>query len=138
MKTYNIILPIFLLLFSAASIHQLGTQHIADNADHDLGGAYLIFAGKHGGTLSPADIAKVKSLEIAGCAAGSAIMTFTLHVTRHGIASAFEDSSAVLSSEILSKLRELTIGDFFEFSDVTAKLPTGGIVDVWAKKFTVI
>lgn len=104
-----------------------------------VGGAYLLFAGKFGGEVSKKEIESQHELTVEGCAKGSKIFKYTLVVTKGGQSSTYQSSSAMLTSEMQTKLRSLSAGDSFEFSQVRAYLPNGkDVVDVSAKKFFVI
>ena len=103
------------------------------------GGAYLIFAGKFGGDLSPEQIRKVRTLSVGGCAAGSRIFTYKLSITHKGQEHHFKASSDQLSTAAISLLQKLQKGDHFQFSKVKARTPSGnGVHDVHCKTFRVI
>lgn len=102
------------------------------------GGAYLTYAGKMGGNITPAQIAKHKSLVISGCASGSSITQFVLKVRKGDDNRVFKSGSGELSSEMLAALKKLNSGDSFEFIDMKAKLPGGGTVDVHCREFKVV
>ena len=104
-----------------------------------LGGAYLVFGGKLGGEIDKKTLAKQTELGVSGCAAGSKIFQFTLYVTQNGKTKSYKASDCLLSDEICNVLRGLSKGDSFQFKKIKARLPNGdGIVDVFAKKFTVV
>ena len=109
--------------------------HIEDDI---FGGAYLLFAGKFGGDLTPKDIAGTTKLGVDGCAAGSKIFQFTLYVKKNGSTTKFIGDSDELTPEMHKALKSLSTGDEFSFKHVKARLPKkGGEVDVWAKTFFV-
>ena len=104
-----------------------------------LGGAYLLFAGKFGGDVSKKDIEAQRELAVDGCAKGSRIFKYTLVVTKAGQSTTYQSASNVLTGEMLNKLKNLSAGDYFEFSQVKAYLPNGkDVVDVSTKRFFVI
>jgi hypothetical protein len=104
-----------------------------------LGGAFLLFAGKFGGEVNCKEIAEQKELAVDGCAKGSKIFKYTLVITKGGQKSTYHATSNVLSGEMQTKLKTLSAGDSFEFSEIKAYLPNGkDIVDVHAKKFVVV
>ncbi len=104
-----------------------------------LGGAYLLFAGKFGGDVSKKEIESQRDLAVDGCAKGSRIFKYTLVVNKGGQSSTYQSSSNVLTSEMHSKLKSLSAGDYFEFSQIKAYLPNGkDVVEVSAKKYYVI
>lgn len=103
------------------------------------GGAYAIFSGKFGGEITKKEIAEHQKLSVDGCAKGSRIFKFTLEVTKNGKTSSFQNDSNVLTKEMITKLKELSPGDAFEFTKTKAYLPNGkDVVDVHGKKFVVV
>ena len=109
------------------------------NTIPNLGGAYLVFAGKMGGEISKKDLVKQTELEVSGCAAGSKIFEYTLYITKNGKTQSFQANDCLLSNEVCTLLKSLAAGDTFEFKKIKARLPKGdGIVDVRAKKFRVV
>lgn len=109
------------------------------NAETPSGGAYLMYAGKNGGNITPKEITGQTELKVDGCAKGSRIFEFTLHITKGGKTSTFSHRSNTLSSEMLKQLQNLSRGDVFEFKNTKAYLPNGNdVVDVHAPKFTVV
>ena len=122
---------------------QTAKAHISIDTNEQIkaeifGGAYLVFAGKFGGTLTQKDIAKTKSLGVDGCAKGSKIYTFDLKITKNGKTTTYHGNSDQLTEEMHTQLQKLSIGDEFIFKNTKAKLPKEGTVDVWAKKFTIV
>ena len=108
-------------------------------AESPIGGAYLLFAGKFGGEVNKKEIAEQRELAVDGCAKGSKIFKYTLVITKGGQKSTYQSNSNVLSGEMQTKLKTLTSGDYFEFSEIKAYLPNGkDIVEVHAKKFVVV
>lgn len=118
------------------------TSNIQANAlleDGILGGAYLTFAGKHGGELSKTQLRKYSSIKVEGCAKGSKFTQFTLHIYKNGKHTSYRCAGGNLTATMVKALRSLEPGDSFVFKNVKAQLPNKeGIVDVWAKKFTVV
>ena len=122
---------------------QLTNAHVPEDSKPELdtelfGGAYLVFAGKFGGELTPKDIANTKALAVEGCAKGSVIYQFDLKVTKNGRTTTYYGTSDQLTEEMHKQLKELSVGDEFTFKNTKARLPKKGVVDVWAKKFTII
>jgi hypothetical protein len=137
------------LIFAVATIlltglfYQTADSHVSmdskETLDADLiGGAYLVFAGKFGGELSKKDIANTKTLTVEGCAKGSVIYQFDLKITKNGKTKTYTGKSNQLTEEMHAQLKQLSVGDEFTFKNTKARLPKEGIVDVWAKKFTII
>lgn len=103
-----------------------------------VGGAYLIFAGKFGGEITPQEIQGQTSLGVDGCAKGSRIFQYTLEVTKNGKMSSYQASSNELTKEMISQLRSLSARDEFEFKKIKAYLPNGkDVVDVRGNAFIV-
>ena len=102
------------------------------------GGAYLTFAGKFGGEVTKQELAAHRQVGIAGCAAGSEILQFTLYISHKGKTTPFSSKSCELSDAMQQQLRSLVAGDSFYFERIQAKLPEGGKVEVHARKFTVV
>ena len=139
-------LLLFTLVLLAGSIFQRSTATDISNPsaaaafDEDFyGGAYLLFAGEFGGDVTPKEIASNTKLDVDGCAAGSKIYQFTLHVKKDGRTSKFTGKSNELTKEMHTALKGLSPGDEFSFKHVKAQLPKkDGEVDVWAKTFYVV
>ncbi len=107
--------------------------------DIPVGGAYLVFAGKFGGEVSKNEISGQTELKVDGCAKGSRIFEYTIHIKKGGKTSKLSNHSNALTSEMLAALKSLSKGDEFEFSNTKAYLPNGkDVVDVHAKKFMVV
>lgn len=103
------------------------------------GGAYLLFAGKFGGEISRKEIASHSEVSVDGCAKGSRIFQFTLHVTKSGNTVALKSKSNALTADMIVKLKSLSKGDSFEFRNTKAHLPNSkDVVDVHAKRFFVV
>ncbi len=103
------------------------------------GGAYLTFAGKFGGELTTKDLKKYKKVEVSGCAKGSKIFKFTLHIVKKGKHKTHRTQSSNLTATMLRDLQTLTKGDKFYFKNVEAHLPNGkDKVDVHTRTFTII
>ncbi len=123
--------------------YQPSNAHISMDSktasDLDLfGGAYLTFAGKHGGDLTKQEVAKTKALEVEGCAKGSVVFQFSLEITKNGKTTTFAGKSNDLTTEMHNLLKQLSAGDEFTFKNTKARLPKEEIVEVWAKKFTIV
>lgn len=104
-----------------------------------VGGAYLLFAGKFGGEVNKKEIAEQRDLAVDGCAKGSKIFKYTLVINKSGQSYTYRADSNMLTSEMQTKLKSLTAGDSFEFSQIKAYLPNGKeVVDVHSKKFFVV
>lgn len=105
----------------------------------NFGGAYLTFADKFGGEVTQKDLAKNNRVEVAGCAKGSKIFQFSIHITKGGKTTILKTESSNLTEEMLTQLRTLSKGDEFIFKKIKAYLPNGkDVVDVWGKKFVVV
>ncbi len=103
------------------------------------GGAYLLFAGKFGGEISRKEIAGHSEVRVDGCAKGSQIFQFTLHITKGGNTVALKSKSNVLTADMIAKLKSLSKGDYFEFRNTKAHLPNGkDVVNVHARRFYVV
>ena len=119
-------------------IMAISTQAMSTTAISSPGGAYLVFAGKFGGELNAEAIQACKEIDVAGCAAGSKIFQFTLHITHKGKTTTFKSTEGKLTDKMIAILASLEEGDAFHFERIKAKLPTGGTVDVYARKFLVV
>ncbi|MDX2249304.1 MAG: hypothetical protein SF052_21120 [Bacteroidia bacterium] len=126
-----LLLPVFLMMSAFTGAKETISDDIA-------GGAYLTFAGKYGGEISMAEISSHKELSVAGCAAGSKIYLFTLHLKKDGKTVSFTGKSPQLSTEVLSALKALKKGDSFYFEQVKAREPEGNMVNVWSETFRVV
>lgn len=127
------------IMMVAGTIFSTSNAHTAVRSADDFGGAYLVFADKFGGDLTPAQIAKQKSIGVKGCAEGSRIFKFTLHVKKNGRTTKFSGTSPQLTTEMQNALTSLKKGDEFVFKNVKANLPRDkGEVDVWGKPFYVV
>jgi hypothetical protein len=103
------------------------------------GGAFIVFAGKFGGEISRQEIASHSEVTVDGCAKGSRIFQFTLHVTKSGRTSTLSSKSNFLTDEMIARLKSLSKGDAFEFKNTKAFLPNNrDAVDVHGKKFIVV
>ncbi len=104
-----------------------------------IGGAYLVFAGKRGGEVSTTDFKNQKELAVDGCAKGSKIFQFTLHITAGGKTTTMRTNSNKLTDDMVGKLEKLNRGDEFEFKNMKAYLPNGkDVVDVHGWKYTIV
>lgn len=127
-----------LLACSFTETTRLGADFAAIEAV-PVGGAYLVFAGKYGGEITPQEMQGQTSLGVDGCARGSRIFQFTLEVKKNGKASSYSANSNLLTKEMIAHLRSLSAKDEFEFKKIKAYLPNGkDVVDVHGKKFTVV
>lgn len=103
------------------------------------GGAYLLFAGKFGGEITRKEIGSNSEVKVEGCARGSRIFQFTLHVTKSGKTKTLTGKSDLLTDEMIEQLKSLSKGDSFEFQNTKAWLPNNkDVVDVHGKKFIVV
>lgn len=103
-----------------------------------VGGAWLRFAGKNGGSITQKEMQGQKSLSVDGCARGANIFQYTLVVTKGGKTTSYKGNSGELTAEMLTKLKSLTTGDSFEFKDIKAYMkPKNEEINVRADKFTV-
>ncbi len=102
------------------------------------GGAYATFAGKFGGDITSKDLMFNSEVGVAGCAAGSLIYKFSLHVNSDGKSKVFKGTSHVLTDEMLKSMRSLKQGGTFEFKDIKAHLPSGSDIDVLGRTFIVV
>ena len=104
-----------------------------------IGGAFLVFAGKHGGNISKSELRGQTELKVDGCAKGSKIFAFTLEVNHKGKVSKLQAKSNVLTTDMVTALNGLNAGDSFEFTSTKAYLPNGkDEVDVHSQKFVVV
>ena len=104
-----------------------------------VGGAFLSFAGKNGGEITKKEVGSQSELMVEGCAKGSKILKYTLEITKGGHTTSLHAESNKLSAEIQSKLKSLSAGDSFEFTQIKALLPNGkDVVDVHGQKFIVV
>ncbi len=136
----NFLLATAAVLFTCSftEITRLNTEMTGLDAA-PVGGAYVVFAGKYGGEVTQKDLEGQTTLGVDGCARGSRIFQFTLHVTHGGKTSTYTANSNVLTSEMTAKLRSLSIGDRFEFKKMKAYLPNGkDVVDVHGKEFVIV
>lgn len=145
MKKYLIVLGLFSSLFLVAfttktsnELEQMNPTVLAENLK--LGGAYLTFDGKFGGTVNKECIKKTTKLGVDGCASGSLIKEFTLVIKKQKKKSQFfKGKSHLLTDKMKVALQSLNVGDSFDFRNVTAQLPNrGGKIDVTSRRFTVI
>ena len=105
----------------------------------EVGGAFLVFAGKHGGEIRKSELVGQRELKVDGCAKGSRIISYALVITKRGTKNTLEAASNELTKEMVSKLMSLEPGDSFEFKAMRAYLPNGkDIVDVHGEKFVVV
>ena len=104
------------------------------------GGAYATFGGKFGGDITSKDLMFNSEVGVAGCAAGSLIYTFNLHVNfeSEGKSDVFKGTSNSLTTDMLKSLRSLKQGDTFELKNIKAHLPSGSEIDVIGRIFTVV
>lgn len=144
MKKQIVVFSLFASLFLVAFTTKSSSEIVKTNKNvitnhQKIGGAYLTFAGKFGGSITEEKIKKVSSLGVDGCASGSLITRFTLKIKRKKQRTqVFKGKSHVLDNKVKTALKSLKIGETFEFSSVKARLPKGGMVDVFCKKFIVV
>lgn len=103
-----------------------------------VGGAYLTIADKFGGEISKKEIENNKTLGVEGCAKGSKITKYTIHIKSTGKTLTVKSDSNELNSKILTFIKGLKKGDTIIFKNVKAKLPTGELVDVHCRKFSIV
>lgn len=138
-KIQNLFFVITLLIFTGGLFSFSANEIISEIESEVIGGAYLTFADKFGGTVTHKDLNRTSEIGVAGCAKGSKIFQFKLKITKNGKTTSYEGTSLKLTKTILAKLRSLSKGDEFIFKKVKAYLPDGeSEVDVWGKKFTVV
>jgi hypothetical protein len=129
----HLFLSVSILLFTCAFIEKPAVTMTPP------GGAYAVFAGKFGGDITKKEIAENQKLSVEGCARGSEIFKFTLNITKNGKTNSYQSESNILNKELISKLKELSPGDAFEFTKTKAYLPNGkDVVDVHGRKFVVV
>ena len=144
MKTIiqNFLLLTFILSLSAFTQPTLSYSILSvDNETEifEVGGAYLVFAGKYNGEIKKSEIANQKELGVEGCAKGSRIFKFTLEVKKNGALSTMYAESNLLTNEMLTKLKSLSTGDTFEFKALKAySVDHKDVIDVHGGKFTVV
>jgi hypothetical protein len=104
-----------------------------------VGGAHLMFAGKNGGEITKKEMEGQSALRVDGCAAGAKILRYTLHITKSGKLSSLSAETASLNTDMMAALRSLSVGDYFEFRQVKARLlDSQDIVDVGSSRFVVV
>jgi hypothetical protein len=109
------------------------------NSEEFVGGAYLVFAGKNGGSITKSEMRGQTELSVEGCAKGSKIFTYTLEIHAGGKTRSLEAKSNKLTTEMVTALQSLKVGETFQFKSMKAQLPEGkDIVDVSSEKFTVV
>ena len=138
-KVQNLFFAITMLFFTGG-LFSFSTTEISSATESEIiGGAYLTFADKFGGTVTRKDLNKNSKIGVAGCAKGSKIFQFKLKTTKNGKTTTLEGTSPKLTKKMLSDLRSLSKGDEFIFKKVKAYLPDGeSEVDVWGKVFIVV
>lgn len=137
-KIQNLFFAVTLLLFTGGLFSFSPNEMIPTTESEMIGGAYLTFADKFGGTVTHKDLNRTNEIGVAGCAKGSKIFQFKLKVTKNGKTTSYVGTSPKLTKKMLVKLRSLSKGDEFIFKKVKAYLPDGeSEVDVWGKVFTV-
>jgi len=126
------------LLLSCLLLPLFSSAHGASSTT--VGGAYLVFAQKMGGKVTPEALQSACELGVAGCAKGSRVFSFKLTIIHRGKRTTYEVSSSnELSEEMKSSLARLKAGDSFQFKQIKAYLPNGrDKVDVFAKRFEVV
>ena len=134
---FGLIASLFLVAFTTNKDVKNNTN--LQNETIKLGGAYLTFAGEFGGEISLKKMSTTSRIGVAGCASGSLITKFTIKVKRKNRRTlTYKGTSHLLNKQLKSVLKQLEVGDSFEFSKVRAKLPTGGSVSVVCRKFQVV
>ena len=134
---FGLIASLFLVAFTTNKNEQNNTNLQSETIK--VGGAYLTFAGEFGGEISLKEMSTTTRIGVAGCASGSLITKFTIKVKRKNKRMlTYKGTSHLLNKQLKSVLKELEVGDSFEFSKVRARLPTGGSVAVICRKFKVV
>jgi hypothetical protein len=136
----NLLLATAALLFTCSftEITRLNTELTGLDAA-PVGGAYVVFAGKYGGEITKKDLEGQTTLGVDGCARGSRIFQFTLHVRKNGKTATYSAKSNSLTREMISALSSLSDGDEFEFKNMKAYLPNGkDVVEVHGKAFKMV
>lgn len=121
----------------AAAVPLSKSSHLGFKLD---GGAYLIFAGKTGGSIAKKDLSGQLKLSLDGCpgAKESTIVSFELEINKRGKTITLQSKSNQLTAEMLSALRALGAGDTFDFKKVMAHMPNNTKqFEVHTQKFTV-
>ena len=127
------------LVFCLCSFALQSSYISPSSTSETVGGAYLVFAQKMGGEVTLKQIQKECELNVAGCAKGSRIFTYTLIIHKKGKKRSFRASSNELTKEMMAELKGLSAGDTFQFKSIKAYLPNGqDKVDVFAKVFTIV
>lgn len=138
-KVQNLIFAITVLFFTGGLFSFSTNEIIPATESEIIGGAYLTFADKFGGTVTYKDLNRTSEIGVAGCAKGSKIFQFKLKITKSGKTTSYVGISPKLTKTMLADLRSLSKGDEFIFKKVKAYLPDGeSEVDVWGKKFIVV
>ena len=107
--------------------------------DSPVGGAYLVFAGQRGGEVSVNDFKGQQELQVDGCAKGSKIFKYSLHITSNGKTTVMKANSNKLTDDMIGKLAGLSKGDEFVFKNMQAYLPNGkDVVDVHGWKYVIV
>lgn len=104
------------------------------------GGAYLIFAGKTGGSIAKKDLGGPLKLSLDGCpgAKESTIVSFELEISKRGKTTTLQSKTNQLTAEMLTALRALGTGDTFDFKKVMAHFPNNAKqFEVHTQKYTV-
>lgn len=135
-----ILCSLFLFISAYASGNGLTNNRDGESDIEIAGGAYATFAGKFGGDITRKDLMLNSEVGVAGCAAGSLIYTFSLHINfeSEGKSDVFKGTSHLLTTDMLKNLRSLRQGDTFEFKDLRAHLPSGSEIDVIGRIFTIV
>lgn len=134
---------LLLCLFAAfannahAAAKPVGNPNIAKL---DVGGGFLVFCGKRGGTIAKKDFVGKSSLQIEGCpgASETIINRFTLEIVKGGKTTILQSKTDHLTNEMVAQLKTLSSGDSFEFKKVWARWPNSqDTYQVRTEKFTV-
>ncbi len=134
---------LLLCLFAAfatdaqAAVKPIGTPVLAKD---DVGGGFLVFCGKRGGTIAKKDFVGKSSLQIEGCpgASETIIMNFSLEIVKGGKTTTLQSNNDCLTNEMVAQLKTLSKGDSFEFKKVWARWPNSqDTYQVRTEKFTV-
>jgi len=129
-----------LFLFISAPTTGSGLTLLCDGESDTefMGGAYATFAGKFGGDITQKELILNSEVGVAGCAVGSLIYKFSLHVSSDNKTRVFKGTSHLLTRDMLKSLRSLKQGDTFEFKGIKGHLPSGSEIEVLGRIFTVV
>ena len=137
-KTVSLLLVLVVTSFLSAPVNSVNLTKKKTPKNINTGGAYLTIADKFGGDISKEEIEENYQLGVEGCAKGSKITKYTIHIKSSGKTVTIKEDSNKLNSKILLHLKGLKKGDSFVFKNVKAKLPSGSDIDVVSRTFTIV